>query len=719
MSGITPQILNSQVDFYNSSNTPLGISGVFTGTGIDILNYAIIAVTIATDQDSATDGLSLQQSSNGTDWDHTDDYTILAGRHKVFTLNPVCQYFRIVYTNGSVAQTYMRLQVLLKAVNIKPSSHKTINDITTEDDAELVKSILMTKANNLNDFKNIEFNNPMPINGDQLYPHDINLTYSDMHDFSGSPIDLTDNRWSIVTDTTATNPKLLDLEFERPIQTTLIGLFTDSGSFSNTVIKYGLTGTGDTTLLDESTDSTAKQYLLAPTAPINLSYLHIEFHTANTITLSSINIAKLRQGISQIQGIDNDGHLINFGATHRGNFKISVQEYGDTSSIDAFNRLRVSEPFTIFDSKQLHDKQTLFWDESVGGSATSSHSNAYCNMAVTASASDFVIRQTKQRFNYQPGKSQLILSTFYAPTDTGVTQRIGVFDGTGANYLTPLNGIYFENDAGTLSFNVAKNGTVTETFTQANWNVDIFDGSGVSGIDLDMEACQILIIDFEALMVGRIRCGFVVNGIIHYCLYINHANDNNFTTPYFDTPNLSLRYDIVSDGSSTGNLYHICSTVMSEGGLQQTGIIRGVDMGVTHLDADSAGTSYAAIGIRLKSTYYDITAIPERFSIISLTNDNFRWRLVLNPTVAGTFTYNDLADSSIQYATGATANTVTGGTVIDSGYGQSQSVTDRQFLTALHLGSTISGVQDTIVLTITPYTSNADYLASLTVREYL
>jgi hypothetical protein len=32
----------------------------------------------------------------------------------------------------------------------------------------------------------------------------------------------------------------------------------------------------------------------------------------------------------------------------------------DSPRIDAFNRIRVSEPLTIFDSKQLIDKQPLF-----------------------------------------------------------------------------------------------------------------------------------------------------------------------------------------------------------------------------------------------------------------------------------------------------------------------------------------------------------------------
>src|SRR5512146_2047536 len=38
---------------------------------------------------------------------------------------------------------------------------------------------------------------------------------------------------------------------------------------------------------------------------------------------------------------------------------------------DAFGRLRSSEPFTIYDSKQLFDNQPLFWDDQqVSGAGT-------------------------------------------------------------------------------------------------------------------------------------------------------------------------------------------------------------------------------------------------------------------------------------------------------------------------------------------------------------
>jgi hypothetical protein len=145
-----------------------------------------------------------------------------------------------------------------------------------------------------------------------------------------------------------------------------------------------------------------------------------------------------------------------------------------------------------------------------------------------------------------------------------------------------------------------------------------------------------------------------------------------------------------------------------------------VNTGTTHIDANTADQEYAVIGIRLQSTYYDITVLPEYFSMISETNDDFKWLISLNPTIAGTFTYNTLANSSIEYALGTTANTVTTpGLLIDSGFSKSSAAIDRRIITALTLGSTISGTQDVILLSVVPLSANADYQASFTFRELL
>jgi hypothetical protein len=77
-------------------------------------------------------------------------------------------------------------------------------------------------------------------------------------------------------------------------------------------------------------------------------------------------IYKSENRISRIQAIQPNNNLIDVSASNNGNLNVNVNEYGDTPAIDSFARLRVSEPFTIFDSKMIHDKQPLFWDEEIG-----------------------------------------------------------------------------------------------------------------------------------------------------------------------------------------------------------------------------------------------------------------------------------------------------------------------------------------------------------------
>jgi hypothetical protein len=437
-------------------------------------------------------------------------------------------------------------------------------------------------------------------------------------------------------------------------------------------------------------------------------------------TISTDDDAELVKAV--ITGQRPNSDFVNFAATRNGNFKVAVEEFGDTPSIDSFARLRVSNPETLFDSKQLHDSQPLFWDTSVGGGASATHvpADACTRMEVTAADGDFVIRQTKQRFNYLPGKSSIAFMTFYMPTNGGTVARVGQFCGTGTNNLTACNGIWLENNEGDLYFKVAKDGTTTEAVIQANWNVDPLDGTGPSGVTLDMSAPQILIFDYEWLGVGRIRMGFVIGGVVLYAHNFNHANDPAFTSVYMTTPNNPLRYDLQGSASGGGTLDHICSTLISEGGQQVNGLIHTIDSSTTALAASSANTTYAVLGMRLKSTHVDITVKPIGLSLIATTNNAFRWTLRLNPTVAGTFTYGDLANSSIQYATGVTANTVTGGELIAGGYAsQSTREASEAITSALALGSTIAGVLDTFVLCVTPLNNNTNILGSVTFRELL
>ena len=125
-----------------STTTPLAGGATFTGTSVDILNYSIITVSVYANVASATDGLKIEQSMDGANWDWSDVYTIGAGKAKTFSVQPSAQYFRVRYVNGASAQSSFRMTAILKKNNSLPSSHRIADSIVNDDDAQLVKAVI-------------------------------------------------------------------------------------------------------------------------------------------------------------------------------------------------------------------------------------------------------------------------------------------------------------------------------------------------------------------------------------------------------------------------------------------------------------------------------------------------------------------------------------------------------------------------------------------------
>jgi len=138
---------NGIIDENNSTNIALDAGVSFAGDVTEVKDFGIIYITTKSDVASGVDGLSVQQSSDGINFDHSDEYTVNANTGKTFSFQAGARYFRIVYTNGAEDQSWFRLQTLFKKGNGKPSSHRIQDSINDEDDAELVKSILSAKFN--------------------------------------------------------------------------------------------------------------------------------------------------------------------------------------------------------------------------------------------------------------------------------------------------------------------------------------------------------------------------------------------------------------------------------------------------------------------------------------------------------------------------------------------------------------------------------------------
>ncbi len=381
-------------------------------------------------------------------------------------------------------------------------------------------------------------------------------------------------------------------------------------------------------------------------------------------------------------------------------------------SVDAFGRFRVSEPVTIFDSKLLHgSSQPLFWDEVLTGImavAAPTLNKPYLDWTSTNVTAGTRTRQTFRRFNYQPGKSQLILMSgvleLSSGVKTGCVRQIGMFDGD--------NGAFFESNAGiinTVTRSKDSGVVVDTTVAQASWNIDTMDGSGgasnPSGVLLDITKSQIFVIDFQWLSAGRVRFGFEINGTIIYVCNTEIANVG--IIPWASTPNLPLRYAITTTtDSGVCSMRVICASVVAEGGTDDVGTIRYKSTAGAAITTVTENILYAVIGIRLKSDFIGTTIKMLRMAMQTQTNSEFiEWVMLFNPTVAGTFTYGDLSNSAVQTALGVTANTVTNGEELAGGYLESgkDGGSDRGVMpSALVLGSAIDGTLDTIVLCARP-----------------
>jgi hypothetical protein len=337
----------------------------------------------------------------------------------------------------------------------------------------------------------------------------------------------------------------------------------------------------------------------------------------------------------------------------------------DPMLADAFGRIRVASPLTLFDSSHRYRDNGL-WATSTasGGAAVFSANEGLVNLNVDTTSGSQVLRETFKVMSYQPGKSLLVLNTFVmAPAQTNLRQRVGYF-GTD-------NGIYVQLNNSTLSFveRSLVTGIVTESVVnQASWNVDPLDGNGPSGITLDITKAQILFMDIEWLGEGTVRVGFNIDGNFIVCHRFNHAN--LITSTYITTASLPLRYEITNTGvtASPSTLKQVCSTAISEGGYELRGAQQAIGTPIlTPRTFAVAGTFYPIVGIRLKATTLDAVVILTAVSLLGLGNGkNYAWRVLNGTAITGGAWTPASADSSVEY--NLTGTSTTGGRVLAQGY---------------------------------------------------
>jgi hypothetical protein len=503
--------------------------------------------------------------------------------------------------------------------------------------------------------------------------------------------------------------------------------------------------------------------------------IYSDTYSANTLYIKNFTITKK---IYQIKIIFATNAIINdtFNMISRLSTELdssisynpSTFNFSEEFALDAFGKLRVTNPVTLLDIKfpgqtngtYNYLQNTLMVcsvssDNNVNFNATASNSR----LLITGTGSGYYISQSRKFCTYQPGKSLLFMASGIicpcANFDISVPEpvsgykgRIGYYSNNftpatipNENLINPHNGLYFEYDTtinpSFISINIANNGSITQ-YPQSEWNLDKMNGYGPSGLNLDFTKTQLFVMDMEWLGVGRVRFGFYAYGKIQYCHQI--LNLNSIKDPYTGNINLPIRYELIGTNLNQitpAYIKQICSTVISEGGYNPIGKPFSIISGAKLIRTIDNETPVLIIRPSMNTVSgsnnnYHTNIIPNLITIASDQNNNLSlltvrlYQAEYTSTIGTISNWNDvnLSFSAVQYATSVDTFSTNNSIILDYKYfygNLSSSINDLTNIFSdqiLHLTTNIQGQSDYLVISITNLSgSNPNYYVSLNWTE--
>jgi hypothetical protein len=386
-------------------------------------------------------------------------------------------------------------------------------------------------------------------------------------------------------------------------------------------------------------------------------------------------------------------------------------------SVDAFGRLRVSNADYRFDGQLVYQVNADLWDSAWNSTGTVTYDRKNRMAQLTCAANGTSVMQSHYHVPYTPGRGQLAFVTFAgtaAPAEN-TYHRVGYFDET--------NGIFLERTSAGASLTLKSSTDAgSETVLQANWNIDKMDGTGPSGLTLDLTKSQILFIQLQALYIGRVIVGFDIDGVAWPVHQFTHAN--KFVKPYIGNASLPVRYEVGSTGVNTAQLNPVCASVISEGGGPLIDIPARTFTAGNGATPISVNARRPVLSIRPKAQFNqnqnEGIVLPSDLSIRNSTADIYV-EVIRNAVLTGaSWTSVDAVNSVCEYDVAATA--VSGGQTVFSGYsnvssGLSTSIKDNLLSRLTIVYSELLQTADTLTIVCTSLGGAASTVAALNWKE--
>jgi hypothetical protein len=341
--------------------------------------------------------------------------------------------------------------------------------------------------------------------------------------------------------------------------------------------------------------------------------------------------------------------------THIANLRsASIESKINSETFTTKDRLKVSSVHTTyFTSFQFG--QTGEWDSSrsSGGTTTYNATLGGMDLGVSSTLNSESIFQTRRVMSYVPGRSSGLSGAYRLSNLTpGIRYRWGLFDEN--------NGAFIEVNGNEMYCVVRSNTTgsvVDNSVPRSLWNEDKLDGSGRSGIILDLTKQQLPYIEYEWYGAGEVKYYFVIDGrkrLVHVASHANHIS-----TVYCRTPFLPIRAEVKNlTGATEGGTLHFGSVShVSEGEGDRRGQVANIASPITGYTLTTADTFYPVFSGRLKSTTLNALVKPIGFRLSTLGHsEGLHFKVLFSGNLTGgTWVDAAVVDPVSQFNTTATA----------------------------------------------------------------
>lgn len=379
----------------------------------------------------------------------------------------------------------------------------------------------------------------------------------------------------------------------------------------------------------------------------------------------------------------------NVGIDNTNNLQISIQE-----PRTAFGEIMTAESTPVIQLDFVYGINNVTTGTTTTGSGTATASGGLLSVATTAATSSSAVAYSKRSLKYRPGQGALV--RFTALFTEGVA---GSNQYAGLGFTDLDDGLFFGYDEAEFGICVIKSGSTT-CIPQADWNVDVMDGTGSdsnpSAQLLDPTLGNVYQIKYQYLGFGALyfyveaaETGqFVLVHIIQYA--------NNYSVPSLYNPTMSLIWAAENTTNGTNIVVKGASGFAAVEGKRE---FLGPRHGTSSVDT-TVTTQIAAFTLKNATTYNTITngadvwvrAVTFGSNTGGAGNGVTFLRIIKNATLGGTpsFTPYDgsTANNGVTITSGnsvvsidTAGTTVTGGNlefsaIVAVGNSMSQDLTD-------------------------------------------